>query len=149
MQRHVELLRTGLPEELVTPLWTTRGKRSYYVTNPAAAAALALQGDAYVCVSFLRKDVAEKLGPHKRVCAGNAAGLTGLTIDLDVIGTPDGKGGVKKAGAANIDEAIAAAHLLAEPTLVILSGGGVQAWWLFEKPLIFSSSEERAGEARV
>jgi hypothetical protein len=32
-QRHIELLRAGLPEELVTPLWTSRGKRSYYVCN--------------------------------------------------------------------------------------------------------------------
>lgn len=41
-RRHVELLRGGLPEELITPLWSLQGKSSYSVKTPAAAAALAL-----------------------------------------------------------------------------------------------------------
>jgi hypothetical protein len=145
-QRHIEALRAGLPDALVTPLWTWPAKASSYVTSSLEATRVAAESpgeNLYVSVAVLRKDIADKLGPHKRVSESRTAGLVGFTLDLDVIGTPDGKGGVKQTGAPNIDDAITAAHLLAEPTLIILSGGGVQPWWLFDEPLIFSSTDER------
>jgi hypothetical protein len=104
--RHVELLREGLPGGFSTPLWAAQDKRSRYVRHPSAASGL--QGDAYVCVSVLRYEDAQKLGKHRRVSNENATGLVGLTIDFDVVGTPDGKGGVKKAGAPSVEAAITA-----------------------------------------
>jgi hypothetical protein len=150
-RRHVELLRAGLPNELVTPMWSLKAKSSRYARSATAAAATATQmeGDIYVSVAVVTEETARKLGHRKRVKEEAAAGLVGLTLDLDVIGTPDGKGGTKQTGAPSIEVAITAASLIAEPTVIIASGGGVQPWWLFEEPWIFSSQEEREHAKRV
>jgi AAA domain len=144
-RRHIELLRAGLAEKLVTPLWSSKGNTSRYPRSAVGAVAGvgALQGDIYVSVSVATADVAQKRGRTKRINEDSAAGLVGFAIDFDVIGTPDGQGGAKKTGAPSVEAAIAASHLLAEPTLIIASGGGVQPWWLFDEPLIFSSTDER------
>ena len=35
------------------------------------------------------------------------------------------------------------------PTIIIATGNGVHAWWLFKEPYIFDDDEERKDAARV
>jgi hypothetical protein len=145
-QRHVQLLRAGLPDTLVTPLWQSEGKSSRYARSAVGAAGVAagMVGDVYVSVGVLTEETVKKLGRGNRVTEAVTAGLSGLAIDLDVAGSPDGRGGMKRTGAPSLEAAIVASKLLAEPTLTVGSGYGVQPWWLFrEGPLLFSSAEER------
>jgi hypothetical protein len=65
-------------------------------------------GDIYVSVSVINSATAKRLGKGRRVSEDCAAGLVGFTIDFDVIGTPDGKGGVKQTGAPSFEAAITA-----------------------------------------
>lgn len=144
--RHIEALREGLPEELLTPLWSKRGG-SHYVRHAEAAVGLAA-GDFYVGVGLITAPTAKRIGRDRRPQANDIAGLPGLWLDLDVKGSPKGNDGVKATGAESVQAAMDAAHLIADPTLMILSGGGVHAWWLFDEPLIFGSNEERE-QARI
>jgi putative DNA primase/helicase len=147
--RHISELRAGLPDELLTPLWCKREKRSQsrYFANPVAAAGHAVHesgdADVYVGFGFVTRDAIQSIGKYRRPSANDVAGLPGLWLDLDVEGTPAGRGGVKNTGAPSLEAAIEAAHMIVEPTLLILSGGGVHAWWLFDEPLIFASKGER------
>ena len=64
-------------------------------------------------------------------------GIPGLWGDTDVNGGPEHKTGA----APSVEAAIALAHELLEPTLLVGSGYGVQPWWLFEEPWIFSGPD--------
>lgn len=64
-------------------------------------------------------------------------------LDIDVKGTRDSNGKPKTEGAESLDHAVEIAHLIAEPTLLGESGGGIHAWYLFDEPWLFSSDAER------
>jgi hypothetical protein len=103
-RHHVELLRDGWPDKFVTPLWGSGGKASRYARSATAAAGTAatMEGNIYVSRAVLTAETAKKLGHTKRVSEKVAAGLVGLSLDIDVIGTPDGNGGTKQTGAPDI-----------------------------------------------
>jgi hypothetical protein len=66
-----------------------------------------------------------------------------LWLDVDVIGGPD-----DKTGAA--PDQLAAAKLTqatAQPTLLVSSGYGIQAWWLLREPWRFASRDEQRDAA--
>lgn len=147
------LLATA-PDDLTGLLWTLQDKKSTWVpfapydgadadADPAGilsrhARRLADKGnDVYVAVS-----AAATAGLHDtRISSANAAGIFGLWADIDVA-DPD----VHKKWnlPPTIDAALElldAAQL--EPTMVIHSGHGLQAWWLFKDFWAFDSEDER------
>ncbi|MFL6546810.1 MAG: hypothetical protein ACJ8LM_16730, partial [Candidatus Udaeobacter sp.] len=80
------------------------------------------------------------LGANKRVSANDAAGMPALWIDLDVAG----EGHKKQNLPATIDEASEFLIAVApKPTILVNSGHGLQAWWLFPEPWIFESGADR------
>lgn len=72
--------------------------------------------------------------------AENVVAIGGLWADIDLAGGPHGK---------RLPESIEEAHglLPIEPSLLVSSGFGVHAYWLFDKPWIFGEGDrEKAGK---
>jgi putative DNA primase/helicase len=148
------LYNENVPGHLV--LWTRQDKKPHWLlaNNLEAASRLAEHlsstCDVYFGVALQDKEAAfakwRKDNPYAprepttRGCSETAVALPGLWADVDVRG-PAHK-------AINLPPSKAAARaLIAEfpfpPPLVIDSGHGLQAWWLFRELWIFDSEEER------
>lgn len=133
-----------VPDDKHGLLWTLQDKRSTWLTigdgpDKAGEAALRLASegrDVYVAVS-----VADEVGDHnQRIKSENSVGLMGLWADID-IATPDAH---KKYNLPPTEEA--AMELLdacgMQPTLVVHSGHGLQAWWLFTEFWDFGTEDD-------
>jgi len=137
------LLATA-PESSYALLWTLRDKRSYWEpiaagasTLAAKAVDLARRSDVYIGVSVV--DVPGP--PDRRTSNENSAGLYGLWADID-IANPD----IHKKWNLPPDENAASTILSSsrlEPTLVVHSGHGLQAWWLFKEFWSFDTENDR------
>lgn len=145
-RRFTEALLGYVPDDKHSLLWTLQDKRSTWVdladNGPAKVADRAVQladdgKDVYIAVS-----VANQQGMYDtRIKSDNSAGIMGLWADID-IAAPD----VHKKWNLPPDEK-SAFELLdragVEPSLVIHSGHGLQAWWLFAEFWEFDSDEAR------
>jgi hypothetical protein len=142
-------LHSDTPEHMHTLLWTLQDKRSTWVpltagpdTVASAARRLADSGkDVYCAVSA----AAQPGLPETRIKSANSAGIMGLWADID-IADPD----VHKKW--NLPPTIDAALALldstgVDPTIVVHSGHGLQAWWLFHEFWAFDSDDQRLAAA--
>jgi hypothetical protein len=105
------------------------------------AEAEARETDVYLGVSVRREDRIPPRG--QRGAADTVDGIPGLWIDVDVAGPAHGKKGLP----ATMDEArrfVANVLPTFPPSLVVFSGHGLQAWWLFSEAWIFETPEDRA-----
>ena len=96
------------------------------------------EDEIYTGVSLAAPDV--KLGAFARTSNATSYGIAGLWADIDVVGE-----GHKK---ANLPPHIEAAQSTLDqvgypPTITVLSGYGLQCWWLFKEPWIFKDDSER------
>lgn len=123
--------------------WKLETKQSsYYQAAGAAGLVLPTEKDIYTGVSLAPAN----LGPKRRTPNAKAVGIAGLWADIDVNGGPDDKQGA----APDRDAAIELAGELVEPTILVDSGYGVQAWWLFEGgPWRFGTYGEQRTAARA
>jgi hypothetical protein len=129
---------------LFIQLWTKGDKRTHYFRNSTEAAEFAITrtNDLYVAVSLAAKNY----GPAKRAPAKESAGIPGVWADIDINGGPENKTGA--APDARAAEELAFAIL--EPTIVVNSGYGLQAWWLFDDgPWLLRDDVEREEAARL
>lgn len=117
----------------------------WYSTDPAdldkAAAAItaaAPKADIYVSVGTQ----ANPGEPGRRTRNADVVSIPGFWADLDI-----GEAGHKPAALPNpADEAEAMSIIadLPEPTATIHSGGGLQVWWMFDKPWTFEDPSDAA-----
>jgi hypothetical protein len=117
-------------------LWRLRDKSSHWLRNPAGASVIAAgEADMYtgVCLAGQFQDHAS------RMRLNGAVALAGLWLDIDVDGGPDGKTG----GVPHKHNALGLVGKLLEPTLIVDSGYGIHAWYLFDEPWRFATVEER------
>jgi hypothetical protein len=143
-------LLDAVPDDLWTSLWTLADKRSHWFpvgegVEPMAASAVELAGasDVYVSVSVAR----QAAGAFRRINSESSAGIMGLWADVDVA-TPD----VHKKWNLPPDEEGAMSLVEAtglKPTLLVHSGHGLQAWWLFDEFWGFDSEEDRLEAAQL
>jgi hypothetical protein len=125
------------PENLNILIWQKKGKKSYWFTDIDKIVNYLEknkdQSDIYVGVGLSPKDY----GLKNRCPANEIAGITGFWSDIDI------QNGVhkKKNLPASVEEA--KSLFPEEPTCVIHSGHGIQAWWLFREPWIFDNEDER------
>lgn len=117
-------------------LWaSTLGEAFRHAENAPA------RWDVYACVGLSPKNY----GDNKRCPRDEIAGIVGAWIDIDV-----GDAGHKKRGGQlpNPPDYETAESLLdkigIKPSLVVRTGGGVHAYWLFQEPWIFETPAERA-----
>jgi hypothetical protein len=140
-----DALYSDVPDDLHTLLWTVQGKRSSWVPladgpAPIATRARSLaDGGRDVYCAVTASTVAGM--PDTRIAAAQSAGLFGLWADID-IADPDAhkKWNLPPSQDAAM-ELLDAAGL--EPTLIVHSGHGLQAWWLFNEFWRFDSEAIR------
>lgn len=132
--------------------WTLRDRRSHWVQLDGdenilvsqTAEKLALtDSDVYISVSTSK----ERAGNFNRISNESSIGIMGLWADID-IADPDVH---KKWNLPPTEEA--AFELLdacgVAPTLVIHSGHGLQAWWLFQEFWEFGTADDRLEAAKL
>lgn len=128
------------PDGLLVQIWQLQGRRSHYLRAPAAADGYT-GADTYTGVALAHKDH----GRHRRCPATEAAAIAGMWADIDVDGGPEHKTGA----APDVDAAKQLAHAVLEPTLIVHSGYGTQAWWLLDEPWRFADRTEQHRAARM
>jgi hypothetical protein len=132
----------GLPDGYHLPLWRFDTRAHEWVTDPAQAAAHAEAVDSEG-VDVYATPAYWPLGHGGERTKNTTAGLLGPCLDLDVNGSPDRDGNEKTGAAPSVREAWDLAKSIATPTFVVLTGGGIQPWWLFDEPWTFATDDER------
>jgi hypothetical protein len=135
------------PPEAGVQLWHKDTKKAHTYVNLGAAAthATAHGGDTdmYVSAGLARAAAKPSL---KRLTVQTCAAIPGVWADIDVNGGPEGKANA----APDLAHAQALAVSVLNPTLIVNSGYGLQAWWLFEGgPWIFATVAERDNAQRL
>jgi hypothetical protein len=147
--KFLEDLYDGKPGAALILLWTVRGeeKRSQFFADIVDAASFAIsQTDAnvYVGVGWRKVDV----GPFRRGKAEEVGGIVGFWADLDIAGP--GHIDSKKVYPPSEEAARAVLGLLPlAPSLIVRTGGGLHAWWLFREPWEFETEGERLQAAQL
>ena len=139
-----QLLWQHKPTELFLLIWALKVKQSYWFRDVSAAAAFvekARGADVYVGVGLANRDY----GPTHRCPSKEIAGLAGFWADFDVTSQAH----PKKALPATIEDALAIIPAVLQPTIVVATGNGAHAWWLFRKPWIFQNDDERRKAAAL
>lgn len=99
--------------------------------------------DIYIGAGLAAKSGAPS---KKRATKQQVVGIAGVWADVDINGGPEGKRGAAK----NIDEALDLCEVLLQPTILVNSGYGLQAWWLFDDGVwTFHSEDEREHAQKV
>lgn len=89
---------------------------------------------------------AENLGPTLRGEREAVVAIPGLWLDVDIDGPEHRKPNLPP---TEEDARRLIAELGLPPTMVVHSGGGLQAWWCFREPWIFESEEDRTAAERL
>lgn len=144
----LETLFGDAPDELYVLVWTLADKKSHWfrvgeLKGKADEIAAATKGmNSYVGVALSPAD----FGSDRRVVAAQAAGLVGLWADIDIKTAHHSKPNLPK----TFEEAESLVNEFPiKPSVLINSGGGLQAWWLFSEPWVFDSPEERTQGAAL
>ena len=95
--------------------------------------------DVYTGVGIANRNRAQ-FTTQKRLTEEEVGGLAGMWADIDWAHPVHKKPNLpptQEQALATLEEA------LLEPTLLVDSGHGIQAWWLFEQPWIFQTPEDQ------
>lgn len=127
------------PEEAYVLVWALEGERSFWFRELGEASRLVAslpRSNLFFQVALSPRDY----GTKQRCKAEDTLGIPGLWADLDF----GSEGHKKKNLPPTVDDVLS---LLDEvgiaPTLMVHSGHGIQAYWLFKEPWIFDTPEER------
>jgi hypothetical protein len=134
----------GPPKNTYAQLWDATRSYTHNLQSWHGAAAVVLPGstrDVYVAAGLSERDT----GHGRRLKQDECAGIGGLWLDVDVIGGPS----ERRSGAPDKGAAADLAGSISEPSILVDSGYGVQAWWLLEEPWLFSDTDERTAARRL
>jgi len=132
------------PPDQYMLIWTLPDKRSRWFKDVAAAAEFVVNIsflDVYSGVGLAGKDY----GPARRCVSGEITGLAGIGTDFDLKSAAHGN----KPLPVTIEDALAIAPASMPPSLVIATGNGAHAWWLFKETWVFENDEERKEAAAL
>jgi len=126
-------------------VWTIPGKTSYWFTDTEELTnSLELFGNRNIYIGCGLSP--KNYGSTKRARANQISGIPGLWADIDY-GDTGHKGKTypptEAAAIQILDE------LAVRPSIVIHSGNGLQAWWLWDEPWIFKDKIEREHAAEI
>lgn len=143
---YLDTLYRDKPQDAYVLGWTLKGKgrtaekaSSWFVSLDDAAEWAAAIEDRNVYVGMAFTSV--KRGPSLRYEHEHAAGITCLRIDVDTVGPTHEQTSLPPDAAAA--RALLAEAIPLEPTMVVATGGGIQAYWCFREPWVFESDDER------
>lgn len=138
----------NVPPGYYALVWTLRDRRSrWYPTDQLERLVDEVvepfgDRDVYVGVSLATED----RGPSKRYEAAETAGIVGLWLDVDVASEEHRRENLPP----TVDDALSLlAAIGPEPTVVVHSGHGLQAWWLLDEPWIYENDAERTEAAAL
>ena len=137
-QNYLEMLWPELPAEQWLPIYTLPNKASHWAQSKERAAALVAEQsevDVYLQIGLSNQNY----GTHNRATRDNVSAIPGLWCDLDL------RHGSRKKTAlpTSVEELVRIIPTDAAPTMIVQSGGGLHAYWLFHEPLTFSTPAER------
>ena len=139
-EQFLRLLYDELDGQYFT-IWTLQDHASHWFSDPTTAAtlatSLAASRDVYCSVAFASSpgDAHHRIRTVARSADDIAAsGIVGLYADVDF-----GKPGYPP----DAEQAQAVLALAPTPTVLVHSGHGLQAWWLFQEPWTFDCDRER------
>jgi hypothetical protein len=129
------------PDDQHILIWTLPDKRSTWCgTVDAAIGAVSLTENkaknVYVGVGLSPEDY----GAKRRCPSDKVTGIVGLWADIDIVDEHHKKPNLppdEKAALELVDS------MGLSPSVVIHSGHGIQAWWLFNEPWVFDDTDER------
>lgn len=132
----LEQLWAEKPSDLYLLIWTLQDKRSRWFRNidEAAAAVAETPQDVYTGVGLSPRDY----GPSRRCPSEEIACIAGLWADFDLKSEAH-----RKALPATIPDALSIIPHGMPPSIVVATGNGAHAWWLFKEPWIFDDAVER------
>lgn len=143
--RFLNLLFGGVENsELWFLTWSLRDKKSHWHQIGALGDVepfveqIAKASDTYCGVGLFDR----AFGSYGRGETHDSAGIIGLWADVDFASDVHKKEGLPP---TEEDARLLIADMGATPSVIINSGHGLQAWWLFVEPWIFESAEERQG----
>ena len=130
-----------LPHGHFVLLWQLPGKASTWCGSIAEALVSLVSYDGttnmYVGVGLS----AVNRGPKERVKADETSGLLGLVADVDFCHEAHTKADQLPPTPEEAQAVIDSMGL--KPSILVHSGHGLQAWWLFREPWMFDSAQER------
>lgn len=133
------------PVEGFILVWTNPGKRSRWFRTAKEAATYAgriKDKNVYVGLGLSPEDY----GPDRRCLAEEIVGLTGVRADIDIAGTAHAKGNLPK----DLQEARAIVDAIPlPPTMIVHTGYGLQAYWLFRETWTIDNDVERREAATL
>ncbi len=141
----LEFLQTLFPGELpgqiaICSKWPDGGWKEEWFTNVSDAGAkaskLAKKADVYFTVGIFNESAAKD---EKRE-ATRVVALPGLWIDIDIKSAAHSQ----QALPATVEEAQSFFPSMYRPTLVVDSGHGLHAYWLFQEPWLLTTPEAHA-----
>lgn len=134
----------GLNDEFILNIWTKQDKRTYSFAFPSDINACAAQvehlarhnRDVYFGIGLQ----ADRPEPGKRGGEAGVAAISCLWFDLDVAGAGHAQTALPptRQDAFNLINA-----LPLKPGIIIETGGGLQAYWLLDRPLLIQTEEDR------
>jgi hypothetical protein len=126
-------------------IWTLPQKRSiWYSRLDNIRVGEFSHSDVYTGVGVAPSGVLLRTG--QRATAEMIDGIAGLWSDVDYAGENHAKIGLPETQLA-AEELIDAMPI--DPTIVVHSGHGLQAWWLFNEPWIFKDGEREQAQAMI
>jgi len=146
LKEFLNCLHEDKPSEAWVLIWTLRDKKSAWFKdlNTAAEYEKNNNKDVFVGVGLSPdpKEVGDLAKPiHRRRCLNSQIiGISGLWADIDIKNPVHKKENLPR----TVDEALSLVEGHGfDPTIIVLSGHGIHAYWLFKEPLIFDSDDER------
>jgi hypothetical protein len=134
-------------EGLYLTIWDRQTKRTEAFQLPDLASA-AVNAEARAGAN----DVYFGVCPYRQVAAGSrgnagdAAAMVGLWADIDVAGPAHAKNDLPPTAVEAFDLLYECAR---PPTLIISSGYGLQAWWVFDEPFLIRTEADRIKAAKM
>ena len=117
-------------------VWELSSKSSRWFADVSTAATFAAKrNDAYVGCALSPKD----FGSKNRCPADQTTAIGGLWIDIDYQHVVHKKRNLP----STINAAVRLAKSILPPTVIVSTGHGAQAWWLFKELWIFENNKER------
>ena len=124
-------------------VWTLPDRKSHWLESPADADQDWGECDVYTSVSLPMPDA--ETPPGRRVKSAEAGAIAGLWADVDYTDEAHTKPGLP----AEADALRVLLQDVETPTILVRSGHGYQAWWLFETPWVFADDGEREEAQRL
>lgn len=132
------------PGDAYVLIWTLADKRSHWFREIDRAAEFvdSVHGrDIYVGVGLSPQD----FGPSRRCPSDRVLGLAGFWADFDLKSEAHAKTKLP----TSLEDALSVIPPAMLPTVVVATGNGAHAWWLFKEPLLFDTTDERQSAAAL